>query len=257
MTFEEKLNKALYFLANNNSKGESYNRYSDIQNYFKTIPEIQLNEYPMIVLHLIEDGYVKMYEKYNDILIGDEQIKIKYKGYIFIKSGGYNSQMTKNEIKILGHLNRIRGNNNVYQVIADSTQITEHDVKETIDRLLEKDYVYEESDVNQKNLGLRAWKISLNGELKAKQLNENNAENSIGVKIKNWTLKYWIPVGIASWIFVYVAGIFTPLLSEMVKLKFLPKKQEQLKDSVPIKTMITIHDTIYLDKSNIEKVKTD
>lgn len=89
METEEKLNIGLKFLANNLSNGESYDRYSKLKDYLKTIKEIPSNEYAMIVLHLVDDGYVRMYEFYQDITIGTEQIKVTYKGYIFINNGGY------------------------------------------------------------------------------------------------------------------------------------------------------------------------
>jgi hypothetical protein len=106
MTYEEKLDKALRFLSDNSAKGESYNRYNELRDHLKTIQEIEENEYPMIAIHLIDDGYVRMFEPHTDILNGNEQIKIKYKGYIFINEGGYtqdkiNKSKEKNRITIL------------------------------------------------------------------------------------------------------------------------------------------------------------
>ena len=75
------------------------------------------------------------------------------------------------QIKILLYLNSIRGQNNVNHVLSETLQISEYDVEQAIISLLGKGYIYEDSNQNQKNLEMRAWKIHKNGELKVKEIN--------------------------------------------------------------------------------------
>lgn len=94
--------------------------------------------------------------------------------------------MTKNEIKIIQHLNNDRGSNNVDHVLADTLQITEYDTGQAVASLVEKDYIYEDSNTNQRNLGLRAWKITQNGERKINEIKKNmDSEKEEQLKLEN------------------------------------------------------------------------
>lgn len=85
--------------------------------------------------------------------------------------------MTQYETKILLHLNKIRGQNNVNHVLSEMLEMTEYDVNQAIISLYEKGYIYEESNMNQKNDGLKAWKIHGDGQIKVKELtNKLNLE---------------------------------------------------------------------------------
>lgn len=71
-------------------------------------------------------------------------------------------------------------------------------------------------------------------------------EKTLGIKIKEWIIKNWILCGIVSWIFIYIAGIFSAVFIEITKSAILDNKQ----DSILIKTQtIYVNDTIYLDSS--------
>lgn len=80
--------------------------------------------------------------------------------------------MTENEVSILWHLNNIRSQNNVDHVLSETLKISDHDIKIALASLLEKGYVYEDSDINQNNEGKTAWKITRDGEFKINQLKE-------------------------------------------------------------------------------------
>ena len=81
--------------------------------------------------------------------------------------------MTENEIKILLRLNKSRSQNNVDDVLSEELEIPKYDVGQAMDSLLQKGYVYEDSNTNQKNLGLKAWKITEDGERKVNELKNN------------------------------------------------------------------------------------
>lgn len=86
--------------------------------------------------------------------------------------------MTENELKILLRLNKSRSQNNVDGVLSEELEIPKYDVGQAVNSLLQKGYVYEDSNANQKNLGLRAWKITHDGELKVNELKtKESAEN--------------------------------------------------------------------------------
>ncbi len=78
--------------------------------------------------------------------------------------------MTENEIAILWHLNNVRSQNNVYHVLVDTLKLTEYDIKEAINSLLHKKYVYDDPNENQLNLKMSAWKITQDGERKINEL---------------------------------------------------------------------------------------
>lgn len=79
-------------------------------------------------------------------------------------------EMTEIETGILRHLNKVRSSNNVDHVLADTLKRTEYDIGQAIASLVEKDYIRDDSNTNQKNLGLRAWKITNNGERKVNEM---------------------------------------------------------------------------------------
>lgn len=77
------------------------------------------------------------------------------------------------EIKILQRLNRIKGDPNATdEVIQRELGIDLNEVKEAINSLERKKFIYEESDINQKNLGMRAWKIWPSGESQINKIQE-------------------------------------------------------------------------------------
>lgn len=78
--------------------------------------------------------------------------------------------MTEHEIKILKHLNKSRSQNNVDEVLSEELEITTHDIKIAVEALENKKYIYQDSKENQKNSGLRAWKITENGQIKINEL---------------------------------------------------------------------------------------
>lgn len=85
-------------------------------------------------------------------------------------------EMTDNEIKILVHLNKDKSQNNVESVLSDALQINEFDIRQVVVSLVEKDYILDISNKNQKNERLRAWKITPNGEIKVNEMQKKMIE---------------------------------------------------------------------------------
>ncbi len=95
--------------------------------------------------------------------------------------------MTENEIKILFHLNKVRSQNNIDDTLSEMLSITKHDISLIISSLLDKNYIYEDSNTNQKNLGQKAWKITNQGEIKVNEIQREldiEKENKLQKEIK-------------------------------------------------------------------------
>lgn len=93
--------------------------------------------------------------------------------------------MTENEKKILLRLNKSRSQNNVNSVIAEELNLSQQEADISIALLLNSGLIYADSNENQRNLGLMAWKISPDGEIKVNELKDaETAENPIALSIK-------------------------------------------------------------------------
>ncbi|WP_394774573.1 hypothetical protein [Flavobacterium sp.] len=116
--------------------------------------------------------------------------------------------MTDNEIKILLRLNKSRSQNNIDDVLSEELEIPKNDVEQALNSLLQKGYIYEDSNVNQKALGIKAWKITLDGRLKvseitakevaanpvASSINDENEElKTQNLRLQNSLLEVQIP----------------------------------------------------------------
>lgn len=106
--------------------------------------------------------------------------------------------MTDVEVKILFHLNKVRGQNNVDQILSEMLSITDYDLKTALSSLLDKNYIYEDSDTNQKNLNLKAWRITKDGEIKANEIQakldfekEQKVKQDIKTNAKSTQLVAW------------------------------------------------------------------
>ena len=103
--------------------------------------------------------------------------------------------MTPNEIKILFHLNKIRGQNNINHILSEMLEMAEYDVDQATASLLENGYVYVDSNQNQIKEGQKAWKIHRNGELKVNEIQEelniekNKQKNSDKSRTDNFIFK--------------------------------------------------------------------
>lgn len=108
LTAENKLHEALKFLATHNHKGGSFDYYDEkavangIEDYlFRYLKSIGVDEYEHmpIVYHLFEDKYIDANWQFpltKDSGNSPNQIKITFKGIVFINEGGYTKQKLNN-----------------------------------------------------------------------------------------------------------------------------------------------------------------
>lgn len=76
----------LKYLNNDLSKGDSYNRYSDIESELKKYKDFPPHQYKMVVTYLKGKGYIDIYESHGKIDYGTEQVKITDLGRRYVES---------------------------------------------------------------------------------------------------------------------------------------------------------------------------
>lgn len=76
----------LEYLNNNLAKGDSYNRFTDLENHLKTHNSFPENQRKMITTSLIKKGFIELYDSHGKIDFGNEQIKISDTGRIYVES---------------------------------------------------------------------------------------------------------------------------------------------------------------------------
>lgn len=118
--------------------------------------------------------------------------------------------LTEIETKILQRINKLKGDPNATdEVLQREFGYDLNDIKDAVNSLNGKKFIYQENDTNQTNLGMRAWKIAPGGEKKVNEIQDkiDIEKNRVDIEKNSRSTNYlaWATFGTA---FLGAFGVF-------------------------------------------------